>query len=183
MPVTFNPTEGTLDRGVQGEYPLLQGVGFEGLEADTGPFDVISVAPADGVEIPFGSLVALNGSGKLKVVDADDDIPIGIARRDNTFEAVINADDRACFPENRTVGVITKGRVYVYSENAVTAGAQARVRHAAETGKPAGRFAGAASAGETALISNAIYRTGSTGAGLVVVEVNFPTGSLTADTI
>lgn len=181
--VTFSPSEGTLDRGVQAEYPLVQGVGFEGLEADTGPFDVISVAPADGVEIPFGSLVALNGSGKLKVVDSASDIPIGIARRDNTFEAVINADGRPCYPANRTVGVVTKGRIYVYSEDGVTLGAAARVRHDAVTDKPNGRFAGAAVAGETALIANTIYRTGSTGAGLVVVEVNFPTGSLTADTI
>ncbi len=181
MAVTFTPDEGTLDRGVQAEYPLVQGVGFEGLEADTGPYDVISVEPAPGVNIPFGSLVALNPQGKLKVVDSPTDIPIGVARRDNTFEAVINADDRACFPEKRTVGVLTKGRIYVYSENAVTKGAQARVRHDAVTNKPAGRFAGAATADETALIDNAIYRTGSTGPGLVVLEVNFPTGALTPD--
>ncbi len=140
------------------------------------PDEYVQSFAAEG-EILFGSAVVRGSEDAgVKTISAATDEFLGVAAK--SFEA--SQFDDELYSIGDPVGVIRKGIVVVYAEEAVDPGDPVRVRHTAVTGKAAGAFCTTAEAGKTAVISNAEYRGTITGAGYVALWVSGPF-KLTAD--
>lgn len=183
MAITFTPTAGTLTTGVQSAYAIEHGAAYEGMQADSGTQDVISLVNTSGAQLYFGHLVVAGSNGGAKVVSGASDVPLGIAISTKTFEdgPIKENDDRVGYPDKTVANILRRGRVWVYVQEAVAVGDQVRVYHTADTGKKVGRFAKTAAGGKTAKLNNCQFLTATSGAGLAVIEINGADLALTAD--
>lgn len=151
-------------------------LGFAGQEADNSPKDGVSARNSQGAAIPFGvALVKGTNDDDAKLptgasVTADF---IGIARHTHAY---MNYDlaGTSGIPANGVLTVAKKGRYLVAVEAAVTKGALAFFRIAANGGNTQlGAWRGDA---DTASAVSSGFRFGSstTGAGLAVLDLNLP---------
>jgi len=152
------------------------GILSAGRIAEHHPAEYITTKIAEGV-IPFGRAV-VKGTGDNDAVlpSAADDVLLGVAG----FSTEAGDIDNEQYSDNDPVAVVETGIVVVYVEEAVSIGDPVRIRHAAATGKVPGSFAVTAEAAKTALVSNAQWKSETTGAGLAQLYINGPF-SLTAD--
>lgn len=183
MAVTYTPTAGTLTTGAQSTYAIEHAAAYEGMQADSGLQDIISLANTSAGLLYYGHLVVAGSNGGAKIVTAGTDSPLGISVSSKTYEdyVVKEQDGRVGYPATYVSNVLRKGRIWVYVQEAVAVGDLVRVYHTAATGKVVGRFAKTAATGKTAVLSNAEFLTSTSGAGLAVIEINGANLTLTAD--
>lgn len=182
MAITFNTTAGTLTTGIQTAYPIEHGKAFEGMLSDTSLTDTITLANVGPGAAFFGHLIVASGAG-CALVSGAAQVPLGIATSSKTFEdgPAKEADGRVGYPVQYVVNILRRGRIWVYTHEAVSVGDVVRVFHSAAPGKTVGRFGKTATAGKTAVLSNAEFLSSTTGAGLAIVEINGANLTLTAD--
>lgn len=162
---------------IQTTFVVDHPIAFPGQPADLTHSTVISKIAAG--TIPFGSFCVRAAAGvdescALPVATADVTArPWGVAIKDQTHRGSNNLDNEA----NDMVPVMTKGRVWVTVEGAVTNGAAAFVRFAAGGGGSIlGLFRADADTATAVAIPNGagIFRTATSGAGLALLELNLP---------
>jgi hypothetical protein len=161
---------------MQTSYSQNLVAGFPGLKYD-GAFsqDIVTgenVAAAHG----FGKFACLGaGPGLIALPAAAADITdlkkaIGVVLAKQDMESSASGDPQ--YPVKSAVPVMKKGRVWVNTESAVTAGSSdVHVRYVAGSGS-VGAFRGAAVASETAILPDAKWLSTTTGAGLALLEIN-----------
>jgi hypothetical protein len=157
-----------------------------------------------GAAIPFGVLVATDNdptsNNPLAVQIATGATLIqGLAVSSLTMEGVsggsaytpvptpVYSDGRIGYPDKETINVVSKGVVWVYATEAVALGDAVRFWDTENTGTVAGSFLGrfcktASTTKTTAITAGARWLSETTAAGLVLLEIDIPACSFTADT-
>lgn len=204
MSVSFTPTVVTNPEGVQGSYPLVHDKGHEGMIADLQAYVTRSYRNQSGAAIPFGVLVApdndptSNDPFAVQIATAATGI-LGLTVSSLTMEGQTGgsayipnptpyaADGRVGYPDKQTVSVLSKGVVWVHSTEAIALGDAVRfwdtAYHPTVAGAFLGRFCKTASGTRTVAITNgARWLSETTGAGLVLLELNIPAATFAADT-
>jgi hypothetical protein len=202
MAVTFTPTTVTNPTGAQGSYPLREAVGHEGGIADLQAYVCRSFRNQSGAAIPFGVLVMTDNSptsnDALAVEPATGTTLIqGITVHSQVFEGTTlgsaytpvptpyYSDGRMGYPDKETVNVVSKGVVWVYSVDAIALGDAVRFYKAdysgTTTGAFLGRFGKTAVATKTIAVAGARWLSETTAGGLVLLELDIPGQTYTAD--
>lgn len=209
MAVSFTPTINPNPTGVQGAYPFTHDVAHEGMLVAIQAHDVRSMINQQAAVLPFGALARTDNTSGYDV-DAvtlanGPLLNVGVVLDSPTFEGVtagnaayvgaagafpgtnIAADGRVGYPSKKTVNILRKGVIWVWSTEAIALGAPVRFwdtdYSATVTGAFVGRFCTTASSTRTTLVNTGMaFLSETTGPGLVQLEVNFPSVSFTADT-
>lgn len=203
MAVSFTPTTVTNPSGVQGSYPLIQVVGHEGMIADLQAYVSRSYRNQSGAAIPFGVLCMTDNSPTsldtfaIEVATGATGI-VGLAVSSLTMEGVSGgsaytpiptpfaADGRVGYPDTETVNIVSKGVVWVYSTETIALGNAVRFWDTANSPTVAGAFLGrfcttASTTKTTAITAGARWLSETTGAGLVLLEIDIPACTFAAD--
>ena len=204
MAVTFTATTVSNPTGVQGSYPLLQVVGHEGMIADLQAYTCRSFRNQSGAAIPYGVLVMTDN-----VPTSNDPLAVEIATGTTLIQGIAvsslvtegttlgsaytpvptpyYSDGRMGYPDKETVNVVSKGVIWVWTTAAIALGDAVRFHKADNTGTVAGGFIGRftktnAGVGKTVQITNgARWLSETSGAGLVLLEIDIPACTYTAD--
>ena len=204
MAVTFTPTTVNNPIGAQGSYPQRQVVGHEGMIADLQAYVCRSYRNQSGAAIPYGVLVQTDNSPT-----SNDPLAIQVATTGSLIQGLaissmvvegseggmvytplptpFAADGRMGYPDKETVNILSKGVVWVYTTAAIALGDAVRFFNADHSGTVAGAFLGrftkTAVANKTIAVSTgARWLSETSGAGLVLLEVDIPAMTYTADT-
>lgn len=207
MAVTFTPTTVTNPSGAQGSYPLRLAPGHEGMVADLQPYNCRSYYNQSGAAIPFGVLVQTDNaptSNNQFAVEIATGPNMGIIQGITVSSLVHEvvgplsnaayipnptpyaADGRPGYSDKKTINVVSDGVVWVWSTEAVSLGDAVRFWKVDNSGAVAGAFAGrwakTASVGKTIEIdSGARWLSETSGPGLVMLEIDLPVMTFTAD--
>lgn len=202
MPVTFTPTTVTNPSGAQGSYPLREAVGHEGGIADLQAYVCRSYRNQSGAAIPFGSLVMTDNAPTT-----NDPLAVELATGTTLIQGITVhsmvtegttlggaytpiptpyfSDGRMGYPDKETVNVVSKGVVWVHSVDAIALGDAVRFYKADHSGTTAGAFLGrfgkTAVATKTVAVAGARWLSETTAAGLVLLELDIPGQTYTAD--
>ncbi len=203
MPVSFTPTTVTSPAGAQGTYPLALDKGHEGMIADLQAYVSRSYRNQSGVAIPFGVLVMTDNSPTsndpfaIEIATGAAGI-VGLAVSTLTMEGQTGgsayipnptpfaADGRVGYPDKQTVNVLSKGVTWVYTTEAIALGDAVRFWDTAYAPTVAGAFLGrfcktASGTRTTAISGGARWLSETTGAGLVLLELDIPAATFAAD--
>lgn len=203
MAVSFTATTVANPAGAQGSYPLRQTVGQEGQLADLQAYVTRSYRNQSGAALPFGVLAMVDNSPTsndpfaIEIATGATNI-VGLIVSSLTFEGTslgsaytpvptpIYSDGRYGYPDKKSVSILSKGVVWVYTTEAVALGDAVRFwkvdNSANVSGAYLGRFAKAASANKTvALTAGARWLTETSAAGLVQLEIDIPSVTFAAD--
>lgn len=200
MAVTFTATTVANPIGVQGSYPLTQDVAYEGMIADAQAYVSRSYVNQSGGALPFGALLRTDNTPTSNAVLAVElasaaTLIVGLAVGSQVLEGTtgtqayvpnptpLAADGRFGYPNTEMVNVLSKGVAWVYVTEAVALGDPVRFWNATHTvtGSLVGRFAKTAVATKTTLVTGARWLSETTAAGLVLLELNIPASTFTAD--
>jgi len=203
MAVTFTATTVANPSGAQGSYPLREVAGHEGMLADLQAYVCRSYRNQSGAAIPYGVLVQTDNSptsnDALAVKIAEDATLIqGLAVSSQVLEGAslgstytpnptpVYSDGRYGYPNTETVNVVSKGVIWVYSATAIALGDAVRFYNADHSGTVTGAFLGrftkTAVANKTVAITGARWLSETTAAGLVLLEIDIPGMTYSADT-
>jgi hypothetical protein len=151
---------------MQNVYNQYMTAGEAGLLADTGFTDKVSYA-AEGA-VPFGAAIALGTNPERQgKVAASGAAVIGIAIRAANLEQPVGGGAPS-YADKSMVSVLKRGRIWVKTNDAVAAGSTANLVLANGTFTDA-----SVAAGIEALTQVSVkFVTGTTAAGLAIVEVN-----------
>ena len=202
MAVSFTATTVTNPLGAQGSYPLREVAGHEGMIADLQAYVCRSYRNQSGAAIPFGVLVMTdnaptsNDQFAVEIASGTSNIQ-GIAVSSLVTEGAsggmvytpvptpVYSDGRIGYPDKETVNVVSKGVVMVYSAEAIALGDAVRFYKADYSGTTAGaylgRFGKTAVATKTVAITGARWVSETTAAGLVLLEIDIPGMTYSAD--
>jgi hypothetical protein len=205
MAVTFTATTVANPIGAQGNYPLTQDAAHEGMIADQQAYVSRSYINQSGAALPFGALLRIDNTPTTNValaveIAAGATNIVGLAVSSMTMEGVggsqsyipnptpIFSDGRLGYPDKETVNVLSKGPVWVHVTEAVALGDDVRFWNATNTtggsavaGSFLGRFAKTAVANKTTRITGARWLSETSAAGLVLLELDIPASTFTAD--
>lgn len=207
MAVSFTPTTVNNPTGAQGSYPLREAPGHEGMIADLQPYTCRSYRNQSGGPIPFGALVqtdntpSSNDTFAIELATGSNLALIqGVAVSSLVHEFVgpqsgasyipnptpYAADGRIGYADGQTVNVVSDGVVWVWATEAISLGDAVRFWKVDNSGTVPGAFQGrwakTAAVGKTIEIdSGARWLSETTGAGLVLLEINLPVMTFTAD--
>ncbi len=141
--------------------------GFAGLIADTSDNNIMSYS-AEGT-IGFGVPVVLGTNKERQVLATDTNVGQGALAIGISVSGVIEQTSAgvAAYVATQSVGVMKRGRIWVNTDDAVTAGAVANLKLSN------GKFTDEAVASgiEEFTQFSARFITGTTGAGLAIVEI------------
>lgn len=154
----------------QTSYSQTGAIGFHGQIADTmEASDIVSYSAE--AAIPFGSFVTLGTNKERQVLAVSTSVgqgalAIGVATASHTVEQT--SAGVAQYAATQTVSTMKRGRVYLTTDDAVVAGAVANLK--LSSGKVTDE---AVAAGIEAFTQfKARFITGTTAAGLAIVEIN-----------
>lgn len=208
MAITFTPSIVTTPIGVQPNYPQTHDVAHEGMLVAIQAHDVRSMLNQSLNVLPFGAMAMTDNTSGYDVdavkLSTGATLNVGVVLDSPTFEGVssgnaaylgapgafpgtnIAADGRVGYPAKKTVNILRKGVIWVYSTEAIALGDAVRFwdtdYSATVTGAFLGRFCKTASATRTTLVNSGMaWLSETTGPGLVQLEVNFPSVTFTAD--
>lgn len=201
MAVTFTATTVSNPTGAQGSYPLREVVGHEGMVADLQTYVSRSFRNQTGAAIPFGALVMTDTTSgydalAVKLATATSQIQGMVVSSQviegNTLGSAYTpvptpyySDGRMGYPDKETVNVVSKGVVWVYTVEAIALTDAVRFYKAdysgTTTGAYLGRFGKTAVATKTIAVAGARWLSKTTGAGLVLLELDIPGQTYTAD--
>lgn len=141
--------------------------GFAGLLADNGDNNIMSYS-AEGA-IGFGVPVTLGTNKERQVLATDGNVGQGALSVGIAVSGIVEQTSAgvAAYAATQSVGVLKQGRIWVNTEDAVVAGTVANLKLAS------GKFTDeAVAAGIEAFTQfTARFITGTTGAGLAIVEI------------
>lgn len=174
--------------GFQTSYASAPDAAKLGMLDGVGPTDKVTGYGA--AVIPFGRVVAYNAAqDKVKLPAAATDIldansesrpvagvviaQLDMEEQDANVLGVAGANVPA-YPIGRPFGLVRKGRIWVWSEQAVSPTDQVFVRYTASGDNVVGNVRKDADTATAALLKGARFATITTGAGLVLLEVNLP---------
>ena len=185
MAVTFT-TSGTASAGgVQQSYALTHAALLEGQLADIRDNTISTCINETAVVQPFGDLQVYNVAGTVAnsatTISGATDTVLGINVLTYVDETAVNGDARPGVKINQVMNVANEGAVAVYVTGTVTPASPVRVLYSASGTGKAGQFSHAFASGKTVRLSNARFLTSTTGSGLVVLELNGPSFTLSAD--
>ena len=203
MAVTFTPTTVSSPAGAQGSYPQALIKGHEGMLADLQAYICRSYRNQSGAAIPFGVLVSTDNSPStndvyaVEVASGTTNVQ-GIAVSSLTMEGAslgssytpvptpVYSDGRYGYPDKETVNVVSKGVIWVYSTAAIALGDAVRFFNADHSGTVTGAFLGrftktAVATKTTAITAGARWLSETSGAGLVLLEIDIPGMTYAAD--
>lgn len=203
MAVTFTATTVSNPTGAQGSYPLREVAGHEGMIADLQAYVCRSFRNQSGAAIPFGVLVQTDNTPSTNDAFAVDIATSGTAVQGIAVSSLVTegasagmvytplptpiySDGRVGYPNTETVNVVSKGVVMVYSTAAIALGDAVRFFNADHsgtvTGALLGRFTKTGAATKTTQITaGARWVSETSAAGLVLLEIDIPTMTFTAD--
>jgi hypothetical protein len=162
---------------VQTTFPQDLVRGVPGQLADNGPNDTVSRISRQTAAIPFGTFVSkrnteADGNAECGNPTATADVTargLGIALKSELCEEATG------YKTNEGVQILRKGRCYVTSETATTAGATAFVRFTVEAPDlQLGLFRNDADTDKAVACPGVVFLETLSAAGLVLVEVNLP---------
>ena len=204
MAVTFTPTTVTNPEGVQGTYPQRMVPGHEGMVADLQACVIRSYRNQSGAALPFGALLAVdntptsNDTYAVDLAGAATNI-VGLAVSTLTFEGntggsaytpnptpiAADGSGRMGYPNEKTLNVLSKGVVWVYTAEAVALDDEVRAfitnYNGTLAGAYQGRFGKTAVAANTVLLGGARWLSETSAAGLALLELDIPATTFTAD--
>jgi hypothetical protein len=204
MAVTFTATTVANPAGAQGSYPLTQVVGHEGMIADLQAYVSRSFRNQTGAAVPYGVLVATdntptsNDALAVEIATGVTNIQ-GMAISSMVLEGAkagmvytpvptpIFSDGRVGYPDKETLNVVSKGVIWVYSTAAVALGDAVRFFKADHSGTVTGAFLGrftktAVATKTVAITAGARWLSETSAAGLVLLEIDIPSMTYSADT-
>lgn len=149
--------------------------GFAGMKADLAPDYVRSYVSAEATaEIPFGVALAQGASDDACILPTGAGVAwVGVALHSNHYDPTYDLGLVGIKPK-KTIGVLTKGTVWVTVENAVTVNSRVFVRHTAGAGgTQKGAFRGDADTATALEMRGCRYLTAAAGGGVALVEVDF----------
>lgn len=183
---TFSSVSSGSAGGVQQTYPLTHVALLEGQLSDIRENTIGTYVNETSSVIAFGNAVVFNSGGTIaqsaRTVSGTALPLAGINILTYVDETVLDANSRPGVKATQTMNVANGGAVAVYVHGTVTPATTVRVQHTASGVRYAGQFSAASFSGRTAVLANARYLSSVTGSGLVIVELNGPSLSLTADT-
>ena len=206
MAVTFTTTTVTNPIGAQGDYPLDLTPGHVGMLADLQAYVSRSYRNQTGAAIPFGRLVQTDNTpttNDVYAVELASGVAgiVGITIDSFTFEAVgepiyvrdpspirtdANGEEHVGYPDKQTLNVMSKGVIWVHSAEAIALGDDVRFydedHSATLDGADIGSFGKTAVATKTVKIGGARWLSETSAAGLVLLELDIPASTFTADT-
>jgi hypothetical protein len=163
----------------QTSYSTYQGLPFAGVLADNGEKSVLSYINAEAsANMPFGIGMA-KGTGDqdaILMVNASSVI-VGVALHTHAVEpgTLAATPVGAGVPPKTPVASLTRGRVYVTVEEAVTPASPVFVRHTAGAGgTQKGAFRASADTATAVAWTAARFLTSAGAGGQAVLEVNLP---------
>ena len=203
MTVTFTPTTVNNPAGAQGSYPLVLGIGHEGMIADQQAYVTRSYRNQSGLALPFGVLAMTdntptsNDPYAIEIATGATSI-VGLVVSSLTFEGTslgstytpnpspVYTDGRLGYPDKQSISILSKGVVWVYTTEAVALGDAVRFWDTDYSATVAGAFLGrfcktASSTRTTAVSTGARWLSETSGAGLAQLEINLPSATFTAD--
>jgi hypothetical protein len=201
MAVTFTATTVSNPTGAQGSYPIREVAGHEGGVADLQTYVSRSFRNQTGAAIPFGALVMTDTTSgydalAVKLATATSQIQGMVVSSQVTEGTTLGSaytpvptpyysDGRMGYPDKETVNVVSKGVVWVYTVEAIALTDAVRFYKAdysgTTTGAYLGRFGKTAVSTKTIAVSGARWLSKTTGAGLVLLELDIPGQTYTAD--
>jgi hypothetical protein len=185
MAVTFT-TSGTASAGgVQQSYALIHAALLEGQLSDIRDNTISTCINETAVVQPFGDLQVYNVAGTVAnsatTISGATGTVLGVNILTYVDETAVNGDARPGVKINQVMNVANEGAVAVYVTGTVTPASPVRVLYSASGTGKAGQFSHAFASGKTVRLSNARFLTSTTGSGLVVLELNGPSFTLSAD--
>jgi hypothetical protein len=185
MAVTFT-TSGTASAGgVQQSYALTHAALLEGQLADIRDNTISTCINETAVVQPFGDLQVYNVAGTVAnsatTISGATGTVLGVNILTYVDETAVNSDSRPGVKIDQVMNVANEGAVAVYVTGTVTPASPVRVLYSASGTGKAGQFSHAFASGKTVRLSNARFLTSTTGSGLVVLELNGPSFTLSAD--
>jgi hypothetical protein len=186
MAVTFT-TSGTASAGgVQQSYALVHAALLEGQLSDIRDNTIGTFINETSAVQAFGNVVTYNSGGTVAnsagTISGATNTVLGVNVLTYVDETALDPNSRPGVKTQQVLNVANEGAVAVYVHGAVTPATTVRVIHTATGVQYAGQFRAAALSGKTAVLANARYLSSVTSSGLVVVELNGPSFTLTADT-
>jgi len=185
MAVTFT-TSGTASAGgVQQSYALTHAALLEGQLSDIRDNTIGTYINETAVVQPFGDLQVYNVAGTVAnsatTISGATGTVLGVNILTYVDETAVNSDSRPGVKIDQVMNVANEGAVAVYVTGTVTPASPVRVLYSASGTGKAGQFSHAFASGKTVRLSNARFLTSTTGSGLVVLELNGPSFTLSAD--
>lgn len=184
MAVTFSGAAGAAG-GVQQTYTLQHDPLLEGQLSDIRDNTIGTYVNETGSVLAFGNVVTYASGGTVpnstKNLGGVGESVVGVNVLTYVDETATDANNRIGVKNRQVVNVANQGAVAVYVYGAVNPSTPVRVIHTSSGTEYAGRFRAAAASGRTAVLSNARYLTSTTGNGLVILELNGPSFTLTAN--
>lgn len=205
MPATFTATTVTSPSGAQGSYPQRLIVGHEGMVADLQSYVTRSYRNQSGAALPYGVLCMTDNSPSsndpyaIEIATGATNI-VGLAIDTLTMEGTnlgtntytpnptpFYSDGRPGYADGQTVNILSKGVVWVYATEAIALGNAVRFWDTAYSGTVTGAFLGrfcttASGTRTTAITGGARWLSETSAAGLVLLEIDIPSATFTADT-
>jgi hypothetical protein len=205
MAATFTATTVANPIGAQGTYPQREGVGHEGMIADLQAYVTRSYRNQSGAAIPFGVPCMTDNSptsndayaiepatGATGIVGLTIDTLTGEGVSTLANQAYVPnpspllADGRLGYADTRTVNILSKGVIWVWSAVAISLGDAVRFYKVDHSGTIATAFLGrwgkaAVSTKTIAITSGARWLSESSAAGLVLLEFDLPSATFSAD--
>lgn len=179
-------TSGTASAGgVQQSYALTHVALVEGQLSDIRDNTIGTYVNETGSVIPFGNVVAFNQAGTVansaRTIGSGTAIVAGVNVLTYVDETAVDANSRPGVKDKQVLNVANEGAVAMYVHGSVNPATAVRVVHTATGVRYAGQLLASGWSGRTAVLSNARYLSSIVGSGLVVVELNGPSFTLTAD--
>ena len=186
MAVTFSGAILGAAGGVQQSYALTHVALVEGQLSDIRDNTIGTYVNETGSVIPFGNVVAFNQAGTVansaRTIGSGTAIVAGVNVLTYVDETALDGDLRPGVKDKQVLNVANEGAVAMYVHGSVNPATAVRVVHTATGVRYAGQLLASGWSGRTAVLSNARFLSSITGSGLVIVELNGPSFTLTADT-
>ena len=186
MAVTFTTSGTAAAGGVQQSYALTHTALLEGQLSDIRDNTIGTYVNETGSVIPFGNVVAFNQAGTVansaRTIGSGTAIVAGVNVLTYVDETAVDGNSRPGVKDKQVLNVANEGAVAMYVHGSVNPATVVRVVHTATGVRYAGQLLASGWSGRTAVLSNARYLSSVTGSGLVIVELNGPSFTLTADT-
>jgi hypothetical protein len=163
----------------QTSYSTYQSGGFAGQLADNGAHEILSYVNAEAsANLPFGVAVA-KGTGDTDAIQMvnGSSVIVGIAVHSHQVDPgqVASSPVGAGIPPKYAINALTRGRIYVQVEEAVTPASSVFVRHTSGAGgTQKGAFRASADTATAVAATGMRYLTSAGVAGFAVLEINIP---------
>lgn len=157
----------------QTSYAYQPNIGFPGMKADSGPYDAVTAANSEvTLEMPFGVWGMRGAADNKALLPASSGAQIiGCLMHD--MEYAVPTELGVLGLKRYIPGAwMTRGRIYVLTEQAVNKGDQVFARYAASgNGTQLGASRKDADSASAVAIPGCYYHTSTTAAGIAVVQV------------